>query len=144
MTGNTTHTARPTASAVLGDLDARHQTITGLRALADFLETTPAVPVNKHGHDLLVCVRTGDDTSAAALVDQVAALLGVEVADERDNGGHYTATRTFGRISYSIVHIPDRSHREFHARTSYESNIRLDNGQDNQGQGVGEIAGRVA
>lgn len=134
----TTH-ANPTGRTgsavpvVPGDLFARHQVITGLRALADFLEANPAVPVNEYGNDLLVSVRTGDDASAAAVVDHAAALLGVDVHDDTRRGGHYTATRTFGRISYRIVHIPDCSRREYRAQTSYQDNIRLDLDQDEQG-----------
>ncbi|MFB4311948.1 hypothetical protein [Actinomadura sp. GTD37] len=115
---------------VPGDLFARHQTITGLRALADFLETNPAVPVSEYGHDLIITVRNMDDASAAARVDQLAALLGVDVDDDTRRGGHYTATRTFGRITYSVVHIPEQRHREYRARDSYRNNIVPDTHQD--------------
>lgn len=120
---------------VPGDLFARHQVITGLRALADFLEANPAVPVNEYGNDLLVNVRTGEDTTAAALVDRAAAFLGVPVNDDRASGGHYTATRTFGRISYRIVHIPQRRRAEHAAHMSYSTNFHLDEGQDHGGNG---------
>ncbi|MER7548190.1 hypothetical protein ABTW95_34810 [Spirillospora sp. NPDC127506] len=135
MTTHTTHTGMSgqtgmTGPIVPGDLFARHQTITGLRALADFLEANPAVPVNEYGHDLIISVRNMDDASAAARVDQLAALLGVDVDDDTRHGGHYTATRTFGRISYSVVHIPEQRHREHHARDSYRDNITLDTDQD--------------
>ncbi|WP_030177335.1 hypothetical protein [Spirillospora albida] len=115
-------TPRP-VPMVPGDLFARHQTITGLRALADFLETHPDVPVNEYGQDFIVLARTGDDTSSAALVDQTAAVLEEPVTDERDQGGHYRASRMFGRIAYSIVHIPDRARRAHHARNSYAPNV---------------------
>ncbi|MFE9107592.1 hypothetical protein [Actinomadura geliboluensis] len=132
MTGHT-HPTDPTgqtAPIVPGDLFARHQTIAGLRALADFLEANPAVPVNEYGHDLMISVRNMDDASAAARVDQLAALLGVEVDDDTRRGGHYTATRAFGRISYSVVHIPQQRHREYRARDSYRNNIVPDLHQD--------------
>ncbi|WP_021594051.1 hypothetical protein [Actinomadura welshii] len=132
----------PAAPVVPGDLFARHQTILGLRALADFLEANPDVPVNEFGHDLTVSVRTGDDVSAVALVDATAALLGVDVADDTDRGGHYTATRTFGRISYRIVHIPQRRREEYHARDSYRDNIVL--GPDQDHGKTGQTRGRVA
>ncbi|WP_412515642.1 hypothetical protein K8Z49_27780 [Actinomadura madurae] len=133
----------PAAPVVPGDLFARHQTITGLRALAVFLEANPAVPVNEYGHDLTVSVRASDDASAVALVDATAALLGVDVTDDTDRGGHYTATRTFGRVSYRIVHIPQRRREEYRARDSYRDNITLDADQRSD-QGHGEISGRVA
>ncbi|WP_165958767.1 hypothetical protein [Actinomadura sp. KC345] len=141
---NPTHDeTTPAAPVVPGDLFARHQTITGLRALADFLEANPGVPVNEYGHDLLISARAAADASAAALVDQTAALLGVDVADDLDRGGHYTATRTFGRISYRIVHIPDYRRREHLARDSYQHNIRLDTNQDTNQDGD-QGSGRAA
>jgi hypothetical protein len=145
MTDRTDPTGQ-TAPLVPGDLFARHQTITGLRALADFLEANPAVPVNEYGHDLIISVRNMDDASAAARVDQLAALLGVDVDDDTRHGGHYTATRSFGRITYSVVHIPEQRHREYHARDSYHDNITLDTNQDDQNddQGGDQGTGRAA
>jgi hypothetical protein len=130
----TTHT-NPTGQTdpiVPGDLFARHQTITGLRALADFLEANPAAPVDEYGEIYNVFTRDCDDASAAALVDQTAALLGVEITDRRSRGGHYTASKTFGRITYAVVHIPERQKHESRARDSYYRNIVLDTDQDDQ------------
>ncbi|MFI0486790.1 hypothetical protein [Actinomadura sp. 9N215] len=138
MTAPTNPTGQ-TAPIVPGDLFARHQTITGLRALADFLEANPGVPVNEYGHDFHFSARTSDDASAVALVDRTAALLGVDVTDDRDRGRHYIATRTFGRITYRIVHIPERQMHEYDARDSYRTNVVVDTGQDD-----GENTGRAA
>ncbi|MGI5206476.1 hypothetical protein ACQEU6_33500 [Spirillospora sp. CA-108201] len=129
-----------TSPPVPGDLFARHQTIAGLRALADFLEANPAVPVKEYGGDYSVYTRTGDDASAVAVVDQVAALLNTEVTDDRP-GGHYIASKTFGRITYQIVHIPARQMDEHHAQNSYCANIRLDQDDD---QDDDQDAGRAA
>ena len=121
------HDAVISGPIVPGDLFARHQIIAGLRALADFLEANPDVPVKEYGHDLTVFPRRdSDDASAVAMVDRVAALMGVDVDDERDQGRHYTATKTFGRISYSIVHIPRRLKDQDAARDSYRNNIVCD------------------
>ncbi|MFI0370401.1 hypothetical protein ACH35V_21240 [Actinomadura sp. 1N219] len=128
-----------TSPVVPGDLFARHQTITGLRALADFLEANPAVPVDEYGEHYHVFTRTEDDASAVALVDQTAALLGAEVTDRRSRGGHYLAEKTFGRITYAIVHIPERQKRESLARDSYRHNIVLDTEQNSS-----DDAGRAA
>ncbi|MGW2312795.1 hypothetical protein [Actinomadura luteofluorescens] len=119
-----------TSPLVPGDLFARHQVITGLRALADFLETNPCVPVHEYGATFPFSVCEGDAASAAR-VDQVAALLGVPVADDRPTGGHYTASKSFGRITYRIVHVPQRRHDEYDAYMSYRDNIRLDPDQNN-------------
>ncbi|GAA2136582.1 hypothetical protein [Actinomadura napierensis] len=120
---------------VPGDLFARHQVITGLRKLADFLEANPAVPVPEYGETFDVFPRDCDDTCSAALVDDVAALLGVEADDDRPLGGHYSASRSFGRITYRVVHIPDRRRRQHDAHMSYRDNIRLDEDQDHGGNG---------
>ncbi|MEW2356405.1 hypothetical protein [Spirillospora sp. NPDC029432] len=121
-------TTHGTGPIVPGDLFARHQTITGLRALADFLEANPNVPVNEYGETFTVYTRhlADDDPAAVALVDRTAALLGVDVGDRRDHGDHYTAARSFGRIRYQVVHIPARVMDDFHARTSYENNVITD------------------
>ncbi|MCP9951687.1 hypothetical protein [Actinomadura madurae] len=133
MTAHTDPTGQ-TAPIVPGDLFARHQTIAGLRALADFLEANPALPVDEYGEFYNVFTRDCDDSSAVALVDQTAALLGVEIIDRRSLGGHYAAKRTFGRITYAVVHIPERQKRESRARDSYCRNIVLDPDQDNGDQ----------
>lgn len=152
----TTHTHRTDATGqtlpiVPGDLFARHQTITGLRALADFLEANPAVPVKEYGAHYTVNTPVGDDAAAAAMVDQVAALLGAEVTDDRPRGGHYTASKTFGRITYQIVHIPARQMDEYYAHLSYRHNIRLDDTDqdgdqdcDQDGDQGGADSGRAA
>ncbi|WP_329095535.1 hypothetical protein OG979_12900 [Actinomadura citrea] len=124
-----------TSLLVPGDLFARHQTIAGLRALADFLEANPAVPVNEYGREYNVYTRAEDEAAAVAVVDQIAALLGAEVTDDRPNGGHYSAEKTFGRITYGIVHVPQRRHDEYDAYTSYRHNIRLDPDRNNSEDG---------
>ena len=104
---------------VPGDLFARTQTINGLRALADFLETNPAVPVHEYGRDYTVHARAETDEAARAEVDRIAALLGEDVEDETGRGGHYTVSKTFGRITYTAVHIPARCRAEHAALMSY-------------------------
>ncbi|MFC5748338.1 hypothetical protein [Actinomadura rugatobispora] len=116
----------PTRPIVPGDLFARHQTITGLRALADFIEDNPAVPVTSLGEFYAVYTRTDTDADGRALIDDVAALLDVQVCDDTDRGGHYRASRSFGRITYQAVHIPPRAQELHEARWSYARNIVLD------------------
>lgn len=146
MTAHTNPTGQttPASPVVPGDLFARHQTITGLRALADLLEANPAVPVKEFGADYSVHTRVGDDAAAAARVDQVAALLGAQVTDDRPRGGHYIASKTFGRIAYRIVHIPARQMHEHYAHMSYRDNIRLGDTDQNGDQDSGEDTGRAA
>ncbi|TQM66822.1 hypothetical protein FHX41_0411 [Actinomadura hallensis] len=139
MSNHTDPTGR-TSPIVPGDLFARHQTITGLRALADFLEANPGVPVNTYGETFHVPIRAADDASAVALVDQTAALLGVNAQHDTRRGGHYLATRTFGRIAYTVFHIPEQQWAASLARDSYRDNIRL----DHHDQGDDSDTGRVA
>ena len=120
----------------LGDLFDRHEIILGLRALAAFLEANPGVPVSRHGFDLLVSIRADNDTEAAAVVDQAAALMGVKVTDDTHRGGHYTATRFFGSVSYTVFHIPEHIRRHEDARDSYRTNIRPD--EQDEGQDTGQ------
>lgn len=129
MTAHTNPTGH-TSPIVPGDLFARHQTIAGLRALADFLEANPAVPVKEYGETFHVPIRAIDDASAVALVDNAAALLGVNAEHDTARGGHYIATRTFGRISYTVFHIPEQERAASLARDSYRDNITLGTDQD--------------
>lgn len=115
-----------TSLPVPGDLFARHQVITGLRALADFLEANPGVPVHEYGDTVDFFVREGDDATSAARVDQVAALLDVPVADDRPTGGHYIASKSFGRIAYRIVHVPKRRRYKSGPRDTSFNNLDLD------------------
>ena len=127
-----------------GDLFARHQTITGLRALADYLENNPAVPVNEYGWEVRIHSGVGRDTTTDAHqrteVDRVAALLGVPVLDEIERGGHYKASRTFGRIVYTIVHVPARRMAQHRAEQSYCDNIRLDQADEQTSEQTGKAA----
>jgi hypothetical protein len=103
---------------------ARHRAefITGLRALADYLQDSPAVPVPPYGHDVRVCT-FGTDPACRAEVDRVAALIGADIADDTGRGGHYLAARAFGPVRYQIVHIPDAVMAAHHALMSYRDAV---------------------
>ncbi|GAA3952673.1 hypothetical protein GCM10023085_38970 [Actinomadura viridis] len=126
----TTNTNRETNPDTFGDPSVRRETIAGLRALADFLEANPSVPVNEIGQVFMFFTRDCDDAAAVALVDHVAELLDADVHDTRSRGGHYTASRSFGPISYRIVHIPARAAAEHAARHSYRDNVIPDTPTD--------------
>lgn len=108
-----------TQPVVPGDLFARTQTIVGLRALADFLEDNPGVPVRELGAEYTVFARREDDAAERAEIDIIAAALGESVTDETEDGGHYTVSKTFGRITYSAVHIPARRRDAHNALMTY-------------------------
>ena len=109
-------TTHPT---VPGDLFARTQTITGLRALADFLEDNPNVPVREYGGEYTVFATTDEDTAERAEIDRIATALGKTVTDDTGRGGHYTVSRTFGRITYTAIHVPAERQAAHKALMSY-------------------------
>lgn len=108
------------------DLFARAQTIAGLRQLADHLETHPELPVKEYGFDLTIYPEADTDAAGRAEVDRIADILDVTPTDNTPMGGHYIASKIFGRISYRAVHISSRAQATYNARNSYEHNIRLD------------------
>lgn len=109
-------TGQPT---VPGDLIARTQTIAGLRALADFLQDNPNVPVREYGGEYIVFARADNDTTERAEIDRIAAAVGERVTDETGHGGHYTVSKTFGRITYTATHIPAERRAAHNALMSY-------------------------
>ena len=109
-------TAQP---IVPGDLFARVQTIRGLRALADFLEANPTVPVSTYGADYKIFTRGESDEGERAEIDRIASTLGEDVKDDTARGGHYTVAKTFGRITYTAVHVPARRQAAYEALMSY-------------------------
>jgi hypothetical protein len=114
-----------TTQLIPADLLARTQIITGLRQLADYLDANPDIPVNEYGWTLMTFARRDDDTAGRAEVDQVAKGLTVPVSDDT-GGGHYTAARTFGRITYEFIHVTQRSRAEHRALMSYADSVTPD------------------
>jgi hypothetical protein len=108
-----------TDQLIPGDLLYRAKVISGLRQLADWLDAHPGVPVCPYGWDLSIYPQHDDDAARAAEIDRIAAILGVTVTDQTSQGGHYTAARTFGLITYEAVHIPRRSRDACKALMSY-------------------------
>lgn len=80
--------------------EARAEFIAGLRAMADWLEANPAVPIDGH---VGIQYSADCDTSPSQRrnrIDQVAFLIG-ESAIEK--GGYYEAVKSFGDIRYIAV-----------------------------------------
>jgi hypothetical protein len=80
--------------------------ISGLRGLADYLESNPEVPapIFSESH---VFPPDGDWAEMRAEIDAIAARLGV--AARQDGAGHYVASRSFGPVQYRAVAIPPDS-----------------------------------
>lgn len=107
-----------------GDLTTRSKVITGLRQLADYLDAHPDLPVGVYGWDLNVYPgRDNGDPAARADVDKIAAVLGVPVTDRTGQGGHYTASRRFGLVTYSAVHVPARRMADHYALMTYSGSV---------------------
>jgi hypothetical protein len=91
------------------DSTERAALIDGLRALADYLESSPEVsapiysPVHAFPPD-------GEWAEMRAEIDATAARLGVTAGETGD--GHYVAVRSFGPVEYRAVAIPNRDHSE--------------------------------
>ncbi|GLY79719.1 hypothetical protein [Actinoallomurus iriomotensis] len=100
----------------------RTEFINGLHALADYLDTNPAVPVPEFRTDVLVHAH-GTDAAAFAEVERVAALLGVPVSDDTARGGHYKAIRTFGPVEYRCIAIPVAVMAVHRAGQSYAESV---------------------
>jgi hypothetical protein len=107
------------------DLFVRAQIIVGLRTLADYLEGHPELPVPEYGADVIVYT-DGTDAQQRAEVDRIADILGVKPVDNTGRDGHYTASKSFGRMTYKAVSIPSRAWAKHRALDSYRANIARD------------------
>ena len=74
------------------DPSARASFIGDLRALADFLDRHPAIPVPLYGEYFTLHAASTDD-GGRGQVNHVACLLGATIIDDTASGGHYRAER---------------------------------------------------
>ena len=79
--------------------------ISGLRSLADYLESNPEVPAPAYP---TVCAfpPDGDWSEMRAEIDAIAARLGEVAYRSHESNGHYVAARSFGPVEYRAVAIP--------------------------------------
>lgn len=100
--------------------------IAGLRGLADFLETNPALPVPGYmSARLSMMSPSGDDDAERAFVDSTAAALGTTAAHVGPSG-HYRTTRTFGPVEVEAFMIPAAASARYDALNSYRDSVRVD------------------
>lgn len=102
----------------------RTEFIAGLRALAEFLESNPAVPVPRYGTSILVGAQWADDNRG--FVDEFAALTGAEIDDQWASSGHYTARATFGPVTYEAYAISKPAMDAYDAERSYRGSVQPD------------------
>jgi hypothetical protein len=109
-----TNTA-PTTTVTADDTDARRAgVIAGLRALADFLETHPDLPVPSMP-ELTVFPRGESDAEERAAVDAIAVTLGVPATGTT----HYRAARRFGEVTYEAITVAREEMARHNALMSY-------------------------
>jgi hypothetical protein len=109
------HGANP--HCVIGYGQARTDMVAGLRALADFLEANPAVPIPRYGHTFGVST-SGSDEQRLAQVKFASLVIGEQTTDNTQNHGHYWAQRRFGPVSYRIVAVSQAAMRRWQEATS--------------------------
>jgi hypothetical protein len=105
--------------------DHRQAFITGLRDLASYLASHPAVPVPRHGIEILLSANSTDD-GGCAQVDQFARQFGVTPHDDTASSGHYAAARSFGPVGYRMTAISDHAMALYHAADTYYGYVTPD------------------
>ncbi len=100
------------------DPATRQAFITGLRDLADYLASHPAVAIPPYGAEILVCASSTED-GGCAQVDHFARQLGITAPAGISYSGHYEAVRSFGPVGYRMVAISDAAMARHHASDSY-------------------------
>lgn len=98
----------------------RAEFTTGLRALADFLDTHPDLPLPR-GTEVSPFLN-GTDEEDRAEVDRIARILGEQ--PRTTLGGHYRVTRRFvGGVAYDATAIPEQQMQDWEALTSYRGAV---------------------
>jgi hypothetical protein len=89
---------------------ARATLISGLRALADYLESNPCVPVSGPA----VVYAFPPDSACAGMradIDKIAETIGSQ-PEETADGAHYVASRYFGAVEYRAIAICEHHHSD--------------------------------
>jgi hypothetical protein len=98
------------------DTDTRDAFITGLFALAVYLEAHPGIPVPVHGTEILAGACEAEDGGAADIQHAAVALAASVVRTET---GGYETCRSFGPVGYKIFSLTKASMARHYAETSY-------------------------
>lgn len=101
----------------------RAQIIADARAMLDFLEAHPDVPLNQfRGVEIsnhpLPSSET-DDADKMAAIDAIADLLGTPVTTPATPGSHYETEICFGSASYRAISVLKEYHEEYDAIQRY-------------------------
>ncbi|GAA1264685.1 hypothetical protein Psi02_63890 [Planotetraspora silvatica] len=106
--------------------DHRAAFITGLRALATFLETNRAVPVPGYAVRIIHAPRQSTDAEMCAEIDRIAALLGTPVDTNRLRNGHYSTGLDFGPVRYQATAVLADARARFDALNTYTDCVTPD------------------
>jgi len=88
----------------------RQALISGLRELADFLDSNRDVPAPAYA-DFLVFPPAGSEDGKRREIDVIASLIGSGTATV-SSYRHYQTSRRFGPVEYRAVAIPADAHKE--------------------------------
>jgi hypothetical protein len=88
----------------------RRALISGLRALADFLESNSNIPAPTY-IDVMVFPSSITDASNRREIDVIAERIGSETRTVSSHR-HYTTSRRFGPVEYRAVAIPSDDSKE--------------------------------
>jgi hypothetical protein len=89
--------------------DERDRLISGLRALAQFLQDHPDIPAPRW-IDVLVFPPDGPDEQRRAEIDVIASRIGT--GTDKSTSGHYSCSISFGHVQYRAVAIPVNANKE--------------------------------
>jgi hypothetical protein len=83
--------------------EQRIRLVAGLRALAEFIESSADIPAPVTA-DALVFATDGTDEQKRSEIDVIATLIGAET--RWTMGDHYVVSRHFGPVEYRAAAIP--------------------------------------
>jgi hypothetical protein len=104
--------------AITTDPGIRQAFITGLRDLASYLASHPAVPVPGNGAEIYLPAYLTEH-GGRAQVDQFAGQTGVTVTDNTAHDGHYEASRFFGPVRYRMIALSHARMTFYQAEAAY-------------------------
>jgi hypothetical protein len=106
--------------------DNRAAMISGLRDLADFLDTNPDIPTPAPEVIAYYFPDRDTDPQLCADIDKVATYLGSETAAETIPGGDYYTSIRFGPVEYRAVAVLAKARAPFNAENSHASCVTPD------------------
>ncbi|MEV0971387.1 hypothetical protein [Microtetraspora glauca] len=100
--------------------------VAGLRALADFLEATPAIPAPDFPISIRCFPKRGSDAEIRAEIDHIAELLGTEIDPDDLPFGHYKTGLDFGPVRFEAAAVLAGARARYAAESSYFGCVQPD------------------